>query len=90
MPNAIHPFFKNFIMIALSTFRLMSGNDVFGIVVSFAFLLSVLAVAKLILHSVDGISPEVVRKFIHIGVSNWWFILITCFDSFGAKLVAPG
>jgi phytol kinase len=34
-------------------------------------------------------SPEVVRKFIHIAVSNWWIILLYFFDNLAFALIGP-
>lgn len=34
-------------------------------------------------------SAETIRKFIHIGVSNWWFILIAAFDNIWMALLGP-
>ena len=64
-------------------------QDTIGVVVSFTFLVSVLIATKLLLHWVPGISPELVRKFLHVTVSNWWFILLFCFETIRGKLIPP-
>lgn len=64
-------------------------QDTIGVVISFTFLISVLIATKILLHWLPGISPEVVRKFLHITVSNWWFILLFCFETFQAKVIPP-
>lgn len=64
-------------------------RNVVGVFVTFSFLFGVLIAAKVIMIAVKGISPEVVRKFIHIGVSNWWFIYLKYFDNLAAKLAGP-
>ncbi len=50
-----------------------------GVLVGIGFLLSVR----------KHVSTELVRKIIHIGVSNWWFILIGFFDSLATALIGP-
>ena len=50
-----------------------------GLVVGVGFLLSV----------GKRVSTELVRKIIHIGVSNWWFILIGFFDSLETAVIGP-
>lgn len=62
--------------------------DVQGLVLSFTLILSIVAVG--ILFSLSKLfSTEFSRKFIHIGVSNWWFILITYFESLHYALIGP-
>ena len=64
-------------------------SNVFGLVISFGFLFVVLVMARLLILCIPGIAPEYVRKFVHISVSNWWFILATYFDDFRYRLVGP-
>lgn len=64
-------------------------RNLLGVFLTFSFLFGVLIAAKLIMMAVKGISPESVRKFIHIGVSNWWFIYLAYFDNLKAKLAGP-
>lgn len=59
-----------------------------GLALSFVFIGVVIGIALLI-KRFARISAESVRKFIHIGVSNWWFILLWWFDSLGYALVGP-
>ncbi|NLO60058.1 MAG: hypothetical protein GX104_03125 [Spirochaetales bacterium] len=35
------------------------------------------------------IGSEIVRKFIHIGVTNWWFIYLWAFDEIIISLIGP-
>ncbi|HHU88546.1 MAG: diacylglycerol/polyprenol kinase family protein [Sphaerochaetaceae bacterium] len=62
--------------------------EVQGLVLSFTLILGVVAVGVLLSLS-KLFSTEFSRKFIHIGVSNWWFILITYFDSLPYALIGP-
>lgn len=62
--------------------------NMLGLVLSFAFLLVVIGIGFLMSRS-DRFTAEFVRKFIHIGVSNWWFILIATFDTLSYALVGP-
>lgn len=65
----------------------MQGN-VLALVYSFAFVLAVIAIA-FVLYRTLHLSSESVRKLIHIGVSNWVFILVLCFDDVRYALVGP-
>ena len=62
--------------------------NILGLILTFAFLLVVIGIGLLMSRS-DRFSAEFVRKFIHIGVSNWWFILIATFDTLSYALVGP-
>lgn len=64
-------------------------RDVYGLIVSFAFLFLVLILARVLVVMIPGIAPEYVRKFVHISVSNWWFILATYMTDFRYQLVGP-
>lgn len=69
---------------------IMSGMDsnVVGLLISFPFLALVIALA-LALKRWCAISDESMRKFIHIGVSNWWFLELRYFTTMGWALVGP-
>lgn len=62
--------------------------NILGLILSFAFILVVIGIGYLLSRS-DRFTAEFVRKFIHIGVSNWWFILIAMFDTLSFALVGP-
>jgi phytol kinase len=66
----------------------IAAMNMLGLVLSFAFLLVVIGIGFLMSRS-DRFTAEFVRKFIHIGVSNWWFILIATFDTLSYALVGP-
>lgn len=61
--------------------------NILGIVVSIVFVVGIIAICTLF-EKKGLLSGEGSRKFIHIGVSNWWFIAMFYFDSpFWAALV---
>lgn len=62
--------------------------NILGLVLSFVFIIVVVALGVL-MSRFKRISPEVVRKFIHIAVSNWWFILIFSFDTLLMAIIGP-
>jgi len=64
------------------------NSNIVGIIASFAFLGVVIAFA-LVLGKKTTISSETMRKIIHIGVSNWWFLEITLFTTLSYALVGP-
>lgn len=64
------------------------NSNIVGIIASFAFLGFVIAFA-FILGKKTPISSETMRKIIHIGVSNWWFLELTFFTTLSYALVGP-
>ena len=54
-------------------------QDILALAYTVAMIASVVAVAFL-LHRFAHLGAEATRKFIHIGVSNWVFILTNCFE----------
>lgn len=63
-------------------------SNLWGLIVSFVFLGAVVGIAVL-LRRFTKLSAEFIRKFIHIGVSNWWFILLFCMDNIWYALIGP-
>lgn len=61
-------------------------NNLWGIIVSFAFVFAIIGAAQLFLRV---LSPSITRKIVHIGVAHWWFIAMVFFDNVGAALVGP-
>ncbi len=59
-----------------------------GLILSFVFVGVVISLGVLMTR-IEKISPEVVRKFIHIAVSNWWFILIASFNTLSQAVIGP-
>ncbi|NBI06973.1 DUF92 domain-containing protein [Senegalia massiliensis] len=55
-------------------------NDFFGMIISFVFVCIILIVAE-ILNRYTNTSEEFNRKFVHIGVSNWWIISMMVIDN---------
>ncbi len=73
-----------------SNLSIMSGmnSNILGLALSFPFLALVIAIG-IILKRYASISSEAMRKFVHIGVSNWWFIEVNFFTSLSYALVGP-
>lgn len=63
-------------------------SNIFGLIISYAYLLAILVTAKLLMNF-KPLSPEFIRKFIHISASNWWFILTYFLDALWAKMLGP-
>jgi phytol kinase len=55
------------------------SNNVMGIIVSFIFIFSIIGLST-VLSELKVLGPEGSRKFIHIGVCNWWLIAMYFFD----------
>lgn len=68
-------------------FIMMDQNNT-GVIVSFSFVVLVIAVAY-VLTLTKRFDPEVVRKFIHIGVSNWYFIYVHYFNDVRYAITVP-
>lgn len=64
------------------------NSNIVGLIASFAFLGFVITFAFL-LGKKTSISSETMRKIIHIGVSNWWFLEIFLFTTLSYALVGP-
>ena len=64
------------------------NSNIVGLIISFPFLALVIALG-ILLKRFTSISSESMRKFIHIGVSNWWFIQVNFFTTLGYALVGP-
>ena len=62
--------------------------NIFGLVLSFIFI-GVVVGFGVLMSRFEKISSEVVRKFIHIAVSNWWFILIFSFKTLSQAIIGP-
>jgi phytol kinase len=63
-------------------------NNIAGLIVSFVFLGGVI-VLGFALGAFAHVSGETVRKTIHIGVSNWWFVEMAFFTRLEFALVGP-
>lgn len=64
-------------------------NNIYGIAVSFGFVFFIIWLSA-ILTKQGILSGESSRKFIHIGVSNWWIIAMIFFDSSFYAAIVPG
>ncbi|MDD3478264.1 MAG: hypothetical protein PHP32_05260 [Candidatus Izemoplasmatales bacterium] len=63
-------------------------NNILGLVVSVLFITLILGISTLCLH-LRWFSQEASRKFIHIGVSNWWIIAMIFFDVWYWASIVP-
>ncbi|AEV29867.1 dolichol kinase [Sphaerochaeta pleomorpha str. Grapes] len=63
-------------------------NNIAGLVVSFIFLGSIIVFA-IALGKFAKVSSETVRKIVHVGVSNWWFVEMFYFTQLKFALVGP-
>lgn len=64
------------------------NSNIVGLLVSFPLLGLVIALG-IALKRYCSISSESMRKFIHIGVSNWWFLELYYFNTLAFALVGP-
>lgn len=64
-------------------------NNIIGIIVSFIFTFSLIGISTF-LTSLNILSGEGSRKFVHIGVSNWWIIAMIFFSDPIYAAIAPG
>lgn len=63
-------------------------SNIVGLIASFAFLGFVILFAVM-LGKRKAVSSETMRKIVHIGVSNWWFIEVSLFTNLAYSLVGP-
>jgi phytol kinase len=64
-------------------------SNVQGVILSFVFVFAILAVGKGLMVFVPGVSSEFIRKFVHVSVSNWWFIMVTFFTRLPFLVLGP-
>lgn len=63
-------------------------NNILAIIVSFVYISIVIGIAA-VLQKKQVLQEEGARKFIHIGVSNWWFLVLFLFDSLWFAIIPP-
>lgn len=63
-------------------------NNFWGIAVSIVFVLVVIGISEF-LGKKQILSNEGTRKFVHIGVANWWFIAMYFFDNKFYAAIVP-
>ncbi len=63
-------------------------TNILGLLISFPVMGLVIAIG-ILLKRYASISSEAMRKFVHIGVSNWWFIEVIFFTKVEFAVVAP-
>lgn len=64
-------------------------NNITGILVSIIFVFLIIGMSSL-MKKLNILSNEGSRKFIHIGVSNWWIIAMIFFDNNISAAIVPG
>ena len=64
------------------------ANNILGLILSFSYIALVIIVST-ILQKLKLLSSEGSRKFIHIGVSNCWIILMIFFDNIWLACIPP-
>ncbi|WP_352418257.1 diacylglycerol/polyprenol kinase family protein [Proteiniborus sp.] len=64
-------------------------NSIAGILISIVFVFLIIGISSLLSKS-NIISKEGSRKFIHVGVSNWWIIAMIFFDNNICAAIVPG
>lgn len=60
-------------------------NNIMGIILSYVFIAIIIIIAKLF----EKISKEASRKFIHIMLSNWWFLAMYFFNNVIYASIVP-
>ncbi len=60
-------------------------RNLFGLIVSFVFIVIVIASSKLF----EKAGKEASRKYIHIVLSNWWIIAMVFFDKYYWAMILP-
>jgi len=63
-------------------------RNIIGLAFSFFFVFSIIAAAS-VLERFKLLSNEGTRKFIHIGVSNWWILAMIYFDNRSYASIVP-
>lgn len=63
-------------------------NNIWGLILSFVLVFLIIGIAT-ILEKKKILDDEQSRKFIHIGVSNWWFLVFFFFDNLWLAIIPP-
>lgn len=69
-------------------FSPVSPNEYIGVLVSYTFVFVIIVIATL-LRNKRLLSAEGSRKFIHIGLANWWILAMFLFRSNIAAAIGP-
>jgi phytol kinase len=72
----------------MELFLYIRAMNMVGLIASFGFI-GVIVGSGFFMARSKSVKPEFIRKFIHIGVSNWWFLLLWGFDNIWFALVGP-
>ena len=63
-------------------------NNIWGLIASYVFIFVIIGIST-VLQKKGLLKDEGARKFIHIGVSNWWIIAMIFFDSVYFAMIPP-
>ncbi|MBS3991645.1 MAG: hypothetical protein KGZ51_06180 [Erysipelothrix sp.] len=63
-------------------------NNIYGLIISFVYIFALIGIST-VLSNKKIFDGESSRKFIHIMVSNWWFIAIFFFDNVWFAAITP-
>lgn len=66
----------------------MTDSNVLGVIYSYVFVTSVLIISYII-AKFTKLQSEFIRKFVHILVSNWWFIYAIYFTDMIYSIIVP-
>ncbi|KAK8848124.1 dolichyl monophosphate biosynthetic process [Tritrichomonas musculus] len=66
----------------------MTDSNILGVIYSYAYVTSVLIVS-FFLSKFTKMQSEFIRKFVHILVSNWWFIYAEYFTDMIYSIIVP-
>ena len=69
-------------------FSPVSPNEYIGILISYTFVFVIIGIATFF-RSKNLLSTEGSRKFIHIGLANWWILAMFLFRSNIAAAIGP-
>lgn len=63
-------------------------NNWLGLIISYGFVFLIMGISTVLQHK-GVLKDEGARKFIHIGVSNWWVIAMLFFDNIYFAIIPP-
>lgn len=63
-------------------------NNIYGLIISFVYIFALIGIST-ILSNKKILDGESSRKFIHIMVSNWWFIAMYFFENIWIAAITP-
>lgn len=63
-------------------------NNIVGLIISIAVVFGILAIAEII-KKYSNVTEEFSRKFVHIGVSNWWLVAMYFIEDMKIAIIPP-